>query len=202
MAAIASSFEVTPFSGTAGALENTELNFSDLYLHHIYSGPKANQSTVVPKDAATGLGSTAVNNWPIYDGVGPDAKVVARAQGLHIFAGNWHNSFTIVFEVERFKGCTLQVMGVNVNQDGQWAIVGGTGEFAMACGVIDRKLHQQRIDGKHGNIIGITIHGFCQNPLGLKEETPLAPKESLASSAKESSPTPTEEILPTPAEQS
>lgn len=215
MAAIASSFEVAPFSSSTGALENTELSFTDLYLHHIYSGPKPYQSTIIPKDATTGLGSTAVNNWPIYDGVGPDAKLVARAQGLHIFAGNWHNSFTIVFEVERFKGCTLEVMGVNVSEDGQWAIVGGTGEFTMACGVIDRKVYKRRMNGKHGNVIGLTIHGFCRSPLGLMEKNPPSAAEnspptsteqspptptgeSLPSSTKESSPLPTVEIPPTP----
>ena len=85
-----------------GAVENTEFNFRSLYLHHIFSGPNPTQAGIVSKDATTGWGSTVVNNWPIYDGVGHDAKLLARAQGLHINAGSWHNSFTIVFETERY----------------------------------------------------------------------------------------------------
>ena len=43
----------------------------------------------------------------------------------------------------RFKGSTLQVMGANdENEDNEWAIVGGTGEFAMARGIINRRLYR------------------------------------------------------------
>ena len=38
------------------------------------------------------VGELAVNNWTVYDGSGPDAKLVARAQGLHINAASLHNS--------------------------------------------------------------------------------------------------------------
>lgn len=141
-----------------GAVENTEFNYRSLYLHHIFSGPNPTQAGIVSKDATTGWGSTVVNNWPIYDGVGPDAKRVARAQGLHINAGSWHNTFTIVLETERFKESTLQVMGTDVHE-GQWSIVGGTGDLAMARGVIEKKLHEKT---NGGDIIELTIHGFCR----------------------------------------
>jgi hypothetical protein len=169
----------------AGLLRYNELNFSNLYLHHTFLGrPNTTQAKIVEKDTATGLGQTNVNNWKIYDGVGPDAKVVARAQGLHMYAGKWHCSFSIVFENERyiyfmhrsifskscsksknlyiyhicrFNGSTLEVNGVIVEK-GEWAIVGGTGEFKMATGVIYKKLYEQNSDG---NIIELTVHGFC-----------------------------------------
>uniref|UniRef100_A0A0E0J6M7 Dirigent protein n=1 Tax=Oryza nivara TaxID=4536 RepID=A0A0E0J6M7_ORYNI len=88
-----SSLQVTP----CGALveQYNELNFRNLYLHHLYLGPNRTQSVMLAADAATGLGATTVNNWPIYDGLG---SLVARARGLHVYAGDWHNSFTIVFE--------------------------------------------------------------------------------------------------------
>ncbi|KAE8784431.1 hypothetical protein D1007_41983 [Hordeum vulgare] len=149
-------FRCTPFDG---GVENTEFEFSSLYLHHIYSGPCQTQSNIIGADATTGWGSTEVNNWTIYDGVGPCAKLVARAQGLHLYAGSWHNTFTLRFEIERFKKSTLQVMGASVDEEGEWSIVGGTGELAMARGVITKKLHA-RTDG--GNIIQLTIHGFCR----------------------------------------
>nr|ABA96464.1 hypothetical protein LOC_Os12g05010 [Oryza sativa Japonica Group] len=91
-----SSLQVTP----CGALveQYNELNFRNLYLHHLYLGPNPTQSVMLAADAATGLGATTVNNWPIYDGLG---SLVARARGLHVYAGDWHNSFTIVFEDQR-----------------------------------------------------------------------------------------------------
>jgi hypothetical protein len=83
-------------------MEGKEFNFSNLYLHHTYGGPKPNQSTIINNNGSTGLGMTAVNNWAVYDGLGSDAKVVAHAHGLHIYAGDWHNSFSLVFENERY----------------------------------------------------------------------------------------------------
>ena len=42
----------------------------------------------------------------------------------------------------RFKGSTLQVMGANdENEENEWAIVGGTGEFSMARGIISRRVY-------------------------------------------------------------
>ena len=43
----------------------------------------------------------------------------------------------------RFEASTLQVMGANDEHeaDNDWAIVGGTGEFAMARGIIRRRVY-------------------------------------------------------------
>uniref|UniRef100_A0A0E0DGA2 Dirigent protein n=1 Tax=Oryza meridionalis TaxID=40149 RepID=A0A0E0DGA2_9ORYZ len=150
----ASKLQFTPCSTP---IQGNEINFSKLYLHHTPAGPRPNQSGVTSTNKETGLGSLVVNNWQVYHGIGCDAKVVAHAQGLHVYAGNWHNSFTLVFEDERFKGSTLEVMGIVVEQ-GEWAIVGGTGQFAMANGVIFKKFHEQK---KEGNIMVLTIKGFC-----------------------------------------
>ncbi|CAL4984556.1 unnamed protein product [Urochloa decumbens] len=154
MAKYTDNFKIAP---RAAFKQYNELNFSNLYLHHYYSGPNRTQTTIIKMDPATRLGETSVNNWPIYDGLGSDAKVVARAQGLHVFAGNWRCGFSIVFENERFKGSTLEVDGVPV-EEGEWAIVGGTGEFKMATGVIYKKKHERN---NNGNIIELTVHGFC-----------------------------------------
>lgn len=82
--------------------ENNEFNLSNLYLFHTHSGPKRNQFAVTSKGPATGMGEIAVNNWEICDGVGKGTTIVARAQGMHIHAGNWTNVFSIVFENERY----------------------------------------------------------------------------------------------------
>lgn len=156
-----SNFQITP---CVALVENNEINFRSLYLYHTYLGPKLNQSGIVNANSATGLGATVVNNWTVYDGTDPNATLVARAQGLHINAGNWHNTFSLVFEVERFKGSTLQVMGISI-VEGEWAIVGGTGEFTMATGVISKKLHKNT---KGEDIIELAIHAFCPLPKGSR----------------------------------
>ena len=149
-----SKLQITP----CGMLvQGNQINFTKLYLHHTPAGPEQNQSAVTSNDKKTGLGCIVVNNWSVYDGIGSDAKLVAYAKGLHVFAGAWHNSFSLVFEDERLKGSTLQVMGLIV-EEGDWAIVGGTGQFAMATGVILKKMQEQK---QYGNIIELTIHGFC-----------------------------------------
>uniref|UniRef100_A0ACD6A8M5 Uncharacterized protein n=1 Tax=Avena sativa TaxID=4498 RepID=A0ACD6A8M5_AVESA len=77
---------------------------------------------------------------------------------MHIFAGNWHNWFTIVFEDGRFKGSTLQIMGSSFGESNQWAIVGGTGELMMAQGVIQRKNLDNTGDKQ---IQELTTDGYC-----------------------------------------
>jgi hypothetical protein len=65
--------------------------------------------------------------------------------------------------IYRFKGSTFQVMGLAV-EGGELAIVGGTGEFAMATGVLHRRLHERTDDGNV--VVELTIRGFCKR---LKE---------------------------------
>lgn len=95
-----SNLQVTP---AVSFTEYSELNFQGLYLYHTPLGPKANQADIIDSKAPIGIGATIVNNWEVYDGPGPDAKLVARAQGLHIQAGNYVNSFCLVFVNERYK---------------------------------------------------------------------------------------------------
>ena len=69
----------------------------------------------------------------------------------------WHLLYLMYTNWCRFKGSTFQVMGLDVSE-GEWAIVGGTGQFCMATGVIYKKFHSQLSEG---NIVELTIHGFC-----------------------------------------
>ncbi|KAF3328603.1 jasmonate-induced protein [Carex littledalei] len=150
-----STFNIAPVS----ALQKNELYFH-MYLHHTPLGSNRNQSGIVNPNLPNSFGWTVVNDWPLYDALGPNAKVIARAQGLHIQTGmssqKYQNYLSIVFEDARFKGSTLQVMGPVV-EGGEWAIVGGTGEFPMARGVIYKKFHEQK---KDGNIMELDIHAF------------------------------------------
>ena len=80
--------------------------------HHTPLGPNRNQFGVTSSDSATGLDAIIVNNWPIYDGAGPNAAIVARAQGMHVYAGNWNNVFSIVFEIQRYIQKHLYVRSI------------------------------------------------------------------------------------------
>ncbi|KAL6909687.1 hypothetical protein ACP4OV_001346 [Aristida adscensionis] len=115
-----------------------ELSINKLYLHHAWCQPSQTHLTILTPKGPQRLGETVANNWTIHDGPDPKTNaVVARAQGSHILCGDWHNSFTLVFEVDWLKGSTLLVMGLSV-YEGQWGIVGGTGYFTMARGYINK----------------------------------------------------------------
>jgi hypothetical protein len=55
-------------------------------------------------------------------------------------------------------------MGPSIQGEGDWAIVGGTGVFAMARGVIERKLISQ--DSQRA-ITKLTVDGFCRRKVGV-----------------------------------
>lgn len=78
-----------------------------VYLHHNTSGPNQNQSVVVNPNLPYSFGAITVNDWPLYDGLGSNARVIACAQGLHVQAAmsnnqSWYNSFSIVFQDGRY----------------------------------------------------------------------------------------------------
>ncbi|XP_044361936.1 uncharacterized protein [Triticum aestivum] len=167
--AVSANFKVTP--GFGGITENAKVNIDMLYLRQIMTGWEANQSDVINPNTVTGLGKTVVNNWGIYDGPGSKAKLVAKTHGMHTFAGKWSNWFTLVFVVDRFEASTLQVMGANDEDeaDNDWAIVGGTGEFTMARGIIQRRVYSVT-DSTLTH--ALTIEFFCR----MKEVVPSPTK--------------------------
>ncbi|CAL5089305.1 unnamed protein product [Urochloa decumbens] len=155
-----SSFEISP---AAQRLEYRELNFGGLYLHQTWSGPKVSQADIITPQNGS-FGRTIVNNWEVYDGLGPDSKLVARAQGLHIDAGanKWHNTFSLVFEDGRFKGSAFQLLGILSMSE--WAIVGGTGDLTMATGVVKKVIENK----DNGNVWELTVKAFCPVVNGLR----------------------------------
>ncbi|KAJ3698803.1 hypothetical protein LUZ61_002508 [Rhynchospora tenuis] len=137
-----------------------ELNLR-LFMYHTPLGPNKNQTTIVQSNAANSFGTVAINDWPCYDGLGNDAKLIARAQGMHLQAGvqqgRWYNSLNLEFEDPKYKkDSSLQVMGTVV-ESGEWSILGGTGEFTLAEGVIYKRFVEQRSDG---NIMELNIRAF------------------------------------------
>ncbi|KAI4969152.1 hypothetical protein ZWY2020_000066 [Hordeum vulgare] len=82
-------------------------------------------------------------------------------QGTHIQAGpvtgnSWRISSSIVFESGRFAESTLQVMGTLNDIINKWSIVGGTGEFTRATGIIEFK--KDLASNKEDTIRELSIH--------------------------------------------
>uniref|UniRef100_A0ACD5V2S7 Uncharacterized protein n=1 Tax=Avena sativa TaxID=4498 RepID=A0ACD5V2S7_AVESA len=113
---------------------------------HYREYTNGNQRVIVDAKHPKDFGTLVVNDWTIYDSLLADdsnASIVARAQGLYhgadMAAANYFICFNMVFVDERFTGSSFMVMGVLKGDEGEWAIVGGTGEFAYAQGVITYK---------------------------------------------------------------
>jgi len=77
-----------------------------LYMHQTMDGPNHNQVNIADPQQPHMFGYTNVHDYPIYDGLGPSAKIVARAQGLHTKTcmddDDWFHWSSILFSNERF----------------------------------------------------------------------------------------------------
>lgn len=144
-------------------IQQKELRFKLYLFQHTQGEPNRNERVVLSLHASHEFGSIVVHDWTIRDGPNLQDKIVARAQGLHLGAGmnetNWFTSFNIIFTDERFKGSTLQVLGTTSISDGEWAITGGTGEFAFAQGVATHIKSEER--GDAGRVWELRIHATC-----------------------------------------
>ncbi|KAL6847275.1 hypothetical protein ACP4OV_023128 [Aristida adscensionis] len=154
----------------------SELNWR-LYLEQVTVGQDYNQETIISaSQKAFGLfGTTIVNDWTLKDAPTPNAKVVGRAQGVHILSDRanvaWYTSLNMVFKGDRFDGSTLQVMGA-LPPTGEWAIVGGTGNLTMARGTI-----KHRGAGVAG-FRELDIHAFYNSNSGYCSGTVIVAKTS------------------------
>ena len=92
-------FQITPCSALT---ECNELKFH-VYLFQILSGPNQNEVFSVTTSDKNLFGSFVAINWVVRDGPSLDAKIVARAQGLHAQGGQWYSTFSLVFENERYS---------------------------------------------------------------------------------------------------
>ncbi|CAM0905488.1 unnamed protein product [Alopecurus aequalis] len=119
-----------------------------LYLHQFVAGPNhpnRNEEFVIAPSFPFGFGTTLIHDWIMTRTTDPSDTIVARVQGMHIQAGttnanSWYMSQNIVFQSGTFAGSTLQVMGtLTDNSVGQWSIVGGSGQFMLAQGIINYK---------------------------------------------------------------
>jgi len=139
----------------------TKLTFGNLYIRR--AGPGSREIT---EEGRCDLDKRYVSDFPVYDGRGPDASLVARVQGITSEIGNAHQLFVVVFDTDRLKGSTLVTNGVITAGSDEWAIYGGTGVFAMARGVIRRRYLADRAGG---NTDELNMDVFCR-PFGSQSE--------------------------------
>lgn len=123
-----------------------------------------------------GFGSIVVDDFTIRDGPAPNANLVGRARGMHVCDGmgddHWLFCHSIVFTDTRFKGSSLKMLGdFAYENDAEWAIVGGTGEFAYANGAVTAKVIQTHTPAT-GRIWDLRIRVFC---LCIPENTNMGP---------------------------
>ncbi|KAJ3702717.1 hypothetical protein LUZ61_006422 [Rhynchospora tenuis] len=127
-----------------------------LYLHHSLGTQR-----VVVNTGNSGFGSIAINDWLVYDGLGSNKKVIARARGVQHNTLNtntpfarWNITFYLEFEND---GSRIDVRG-QLNWPTEWTIIGGTGKFARAEGII----YADRVQESGGtNILELNIDGTC-----------------------------------------
>ncbi|GJN27824.1 hypothetical protein PR202_gb15877 [Eleusine coracana subsp. coracana] len=135
--------------------------YMHLYMHQIVTEPNLNQGGVVGPPNPNGFGSTFVTNWLLANGPDPNATLIGRAEGILMKTSqanldHWYSSMNFVFKDTRFSGSTLKVMG-SVPQNGEMSIIGGTGQFVMAQGVVEHTIFNQ--DG-HSRIYELNVHAF------------------------------------------
>ncbi|CAL5032195.1 unnamed protein product [Urochloa decumbens] len=127
-----------------------------LYAQQVSDGDGKNESQLIDPGLTKCFGLMMAYDWPVYDGQDTSSlKPVARAQGQHIQpdmieAGQCFHTGNIVFEkTSRHPGSTIVFIGNGRGTEGEWAIVGGTGDFTFAQGVIYYKT--VNIYKKYGN---------------------------------------------------
>ncbi|KAL6854374.1 hypothetical protein ACP4OV_019277 [Aristida adscensionis] len=145
------------------ALTESEIRMT-LYVDQVVDGPNRNQIVVTRVGENIGFGTIAVIDWTITNGQqGPSAMVIGRLQGLQVDAGHinpsWYMSMVLTFDTGRFNGSTIQVMGPTPGDTGVWSIVGGTGKFTMARGVVQHKKIRENAEG-NGNTQELNIHAY------------------------------------------
>ncbi|CAL5004701.1 unnamed protein product [Urochloa decumbens] len=144
-----------------------------------------NQICIVNPGLPKGFGVTVVHDWTVSDGPAASANIVARCRGMQMGDGkaneNWLFCHSIMFTDSRFKGSSLKVLGdFEAKTDGEWAIVGGTGEFAYAHkGVVTAKIIQNLLNTT-GRIWELRISAFC---LCITEPTKMGPWDREAAAA-------------------
>ncbi|CAM0871422.1 unnamed protein product [Alopecurus aequalis] len=170
-------------------VESRELNFHLYMRQPTEEAPEAHENGGVSSGQPKALGASGC---AIYDGLGSDANLVARAQGVrslsdvNLQAQASLITVSIEFVDERFKGSTLTMVGNCRTLNGEWAVVGGTGEFGFAQGVATWEAREELEAGastRELRIHCVTLtfpkiikDGMFGGPGGFDHDTPTVPQ--------------------------
>ncbi|OVA06302.1 Plant disease resistance response protein [Macleaya cordata] len=131
-----------------GKEKMTRLHF---YFHDIITGknPTAVRVAEAPttNQSSTLFGALLMVDDPLTEGPEPTSKLVGRAQGMYGFAGQKEMvlimALSYVFTDDKYNGSTLSVLSRNpiTNPVREFSVVGGTGLFRFARGVVDAKTY-------------------------------------------------------------
>ncbi|KAK3419623.1 hypothetical protein EUGRSUZ_G00281 [Eucalyptus grandis] len=135
------------FNGLSHAdRKTTRLHF---YFHDTLSGRKPTavrvaEATMTDK-SPTGFGVVNMIDDPLTEGPEPESPLVGRAQGFYGSVGlesvALHMNMNLVFTTPEYNGSTLSILGHNpaLETYREMPIVGGTGIFRLASGVVTAK---------------------------------------------------------------
>ncbi|KAJ3697763.1 hypothetical protein LUZ61_001468 [Rhynchospora tenuis] len=123
-------YRISPVPGPAGAITQVE--------------------AAMPNPQYPWWGQILVEDVPLVTDPDPSpsssGSIIARMYGLDVQVNPnieaWKIHHTVVFEDDRYKGSTLEVTGLlplDLSSWSQMAIVGGTGQFTLAQGVLYAK---------------------------------------------------------------
>lgn len=145
----------------------TKLHF---YFHGIQNGENLNSVEVahanISDSSPTDFGRVTMIDYPLTVEPILSSKLVGRAQGLFASASMHDDdlfmSMNIVFDDGEFNRSSLAVLGHNpfLHSYREMAIVGGSGAFRLARGVVILKTHLYNVTTEYA-IVGVdvvTIH--------------------------------------------
>ncbi|KAJ0969025.1 hypothetical protein J5N97_021902 [Dioscorea zingiberensis] len=124
------------------------------------AGPKDNSS-----NQTLPFGTVLVIDDPLTEGSDPNSKVVGRAQGLAVSAGQQQLLFVLAvdlgFTSGEFNGSSLSVLSRNpvLETERELAVVGGLGKFRMARGFAKLRTYYSNVT-LGVNIIEYTVTVF------------------------------------------
>ncbi|KAG8368129.1 hypothetical protein BUALT_Bualt15G0013000 [Buddleja alternifolia] len=144
-------------------------------LHFFVQDRTSGQNQTVYRVAQSDITSTSPTLFgqvnmvddPITVGPGPQSKILGRAQGMYGFVDlnqiGAHMSVTFIFTSGKHNGSTLSMLGKNniLQKYRQLPIVGGTGDFAMARGIVTTNTYSMDAAGTYAVLeYNIVVHHY------------------------------------------
>ncbi|XVF67890.1 hypothetical protein PTKIN_Ptkin10aG0158400 [Pterospermum kingtungense] len=129
------------------------------FKHEAYGGPNLSLTAIRVAQAnftnqtQSQFGAVYIMDDVLREGMSLTSKELGRAQGLYTFSGQKEMSFlegfTLVFTTGAYNGSTLTVLGrARPVTYREMPVIGGSGVFRLARGVVSAKLRNLNVTGK------------------------------------------------------